>query len=168
MATVFTTSDEGDNLESDGLVIPMVGIKNYPYTIIFNFSDDVPALLREDSTLQLRKGGYSLKVENNILMLFTWRILSKFTKENVNQLVNLAREGGPLSGTHQLISFSGKHSIPFVEIENGWYSIEILGGETLQDNRLELTFEFILKKTNSQEKGDIGTKFNFSLTSSEY
>lgn len=145
-------NESGDNVVLDGIILPMVGIENYPYTIIFNLSGDTPELLKTDSRLQLRRDGYSLKVENNMLMLFTWRILEQFTNERVNALLNHYRQ----------------HNRPMIEIENGWYSIEILGGETLQDSYYEPTFEFILQKTDKKGPAEFDIHSDFMIESSAY
>lgn len=59
LAMEFTTNESGDNVVLDGIILPMVGIENYPYTIIFNLSDDTPELLKTDNCLQFRRDGYS-------------------------------------------------------------------------------------------------------------
>ena len=38
LATEFTTNESGDRAFSEGIVIPMSGIENYPYTVLFNLS----------------------------------------------------------------------------------------------------------------------------------
>jgi hypothetical protein len=172
LATVFTTTDDGDNLEKDGILLPMWGIENYPYTIIFNFSDETPELLKPENNLQIRKSGYSLKVENNILTLFTWAALKQVNAENMRRLTECA---APTS--QSLLMGAPPQKKPVVSLENGWYSVEVLGGETLQpdidsdgdgEEWLEPTFEFLLKKAEANQHGDIDTKFRFELTSSAY
>ena len=152
LAVEFTTNESGDKVVREGILLPMVGIENYPYTIIFNLSGDTPELLKTDSHLQFKRDGYSLKVENNILMLFTWRILEQFTNERVNALLNHYRQ----------------YKRPMIEIENGWYSIEILGGETLQDSDYEPTFEFVLQKTEKKGQGEFDINLDFRIESSTY
>lgn len=44
LASEFTTTDSGDNAVLQGIVIPLAGIENHPYTIIFNVSDETPEL----------------------------------------------------------------------------------------------------------------------------
>ena len=152
LAMEFTTNESGDNVVHDGIILPMVGIENYPYTIIFNLSDDTPELLKTDSHLQFKREGYTLKVENNILILFTWRILEQFTNERVNTLLNHYRQ----------------YKKPMIEIENSWYSIDILGGETLQDSGFEPTFEFVLRKTESKGHVEFDSNSDFKIESSTY
>lgn len=66
LAMEFTTNESGDRVFDEGIVIPMAGIENYPYTILFNLSGDRPELCKERNRLQLRKSGYSLKVDHNM------------------------------------------------------------------------------------------------------
>ena len=81
-----------------------------------------------------------------MLILFTWQILERFTPENVTAL----------------ISDYKVCQKPIVELENGWYHIEILGGETLQDGEYEPTFEFMIQPVTNEEKV-INTDINFSF-----
>ena len=128
-------------------------IENYPYTILFNLSGDRPELCKERNRLQLRKSGYSLKVDHNMLMLFTWPILEQFTPEKVKDL----------------ISYYRVHKKPMIELANGWYHIEILGGETLQDGDYEPTFEFVIQPaTNEEATINADMNFSFEITSSAY
>ena len=153
LAMEFTTNESGDRVFSEGIVIPMTGIENYPYTILFNLSGDRPELRKERNRLQLRKSGYSLKVDHNMLMLFTWPILEQFTPEKVNDL----------------ISYYRVHKKPMIELANGWYHIEILGGETLQDGDYEPTFEFVIQPaTNEEATINSDMNFSFEITSSAY
>ena len=43
----FTTNESGDRVLAEGIVIPMTGIENYPYTILFNLSGGGPELCKE-------------------------------------------------------------------------------------------------------------------------
>ena len=97
LAMEFTTNESGDRIFAEGIVIPMTGIENYPYTILFNLSGDRPELCKERNRLQLRKSGYSLKVDHNMLMLFTWLILEQFTPEKVKDLISYYCSGVYLS-----------------------------------------------------------------------
>ena len=81
-----------------------------------------------------------------MLILFTWHILERFTPENVSALISDYRV----------------RQKPIVELENGWYHIEILGGETLQDGEYEPTFEFMIQPVTNEEKV-INTDINFSF-----
>ena len=141
LAMEFTTNESGDRVFDEGIVIPMAGIENYPYTILFNLSGDRPELCKERNRLQLRKSGYSLKVDHNMLMLFTWPILEQFTPEKVKDLISYYRV----------------------------HHIEILGGETLQDGDYEPTFEFVIQPaTNEEVTINADMNFSFEITSSAY
>ncbi|WP_133646370.1 hypothetical protein [Paraburkholderia flava] len=131
LASEFTTTDSGDNAVLQGIVIPLAGIANHPYTIIFNVSGETPELLKPESRLQHRRAGYVLRVEHRSVMLFTWRILQRFTDETLDGLLKRYQEPGR----------------PVIEVENGWYEVEILGGEVPRNGYFEPAFEFVLKKT---------------------
>ena len=47
LATEFTTQKTGDEVVIKGVVIPLMDIENYPYTVIFRLSDDTPELFKK-------------------------------------------------------------------------------------------------------------------------
>ena len=92
-------------------------------------------------------------IPESMLMLFTWPILEQFTPEKVKDL----------------ISYYRVHKKPMIELANGWYHIEILGGETLQDGDYEPTFEFVIQPaTNEEATINADMNFSFEITSSAY
>nr|WP_282508835.1 hypothetical protein [Burkholderia cepacia] len=151
LASEFTTRDSGDHAVLEGVVIPLAGIENHPYTAIFTLDDDTPELLKAGSRLQHRRGGYVLRVEHRSVMLYTWRILERFTDASVNALLARYREPGR----------------PVIEIDNGWYDVEILGGEVPRNGWFEPAFEFVLKRTDAPgdaSRVDLG--YSFAIDSS--
>lgn len=152
LAAEFTANDSSDRAFAQGIMLPMTGIENYPYTILFNLSGNTPELCKEASRLQFRKTGYCLRVDNNMLMLFTWRILEQFTPEKV----------GALMENHK------RHERPIIELPNGWYSIEVLGGETLQSTGYEPTFEFVIQAADGGKPAEADMNFRFQIESSTY
>ncbi|ALM82345.1 hypothetical protein [Bordetella sp. N] len=153
LGSEFVSNDSGDNAVQDGIVIPLAGIENYPYTIIFNLSDETPELLKPESHLQHRRGGYVLRIEHRQVLLFTWRIMNTFTDAAIEALQQRYREPGR----------------PQIEIENGIYDVEILGGEVLRGEDYEPALEFVLKKTertHPTERVDIN--YRFSIDSRTY
>lgn len=152
LAVEFTTNDSSDRAFLEGIMVPMSGIENYPYTILFNLSGDIPELCKKENRLQFRKSSYSLKVDNNIFMLFTWHILEQFTSEKVEALIDYYRQ----------------HKRPFIELPNGWYNIEILGGETLQNTDYEPTFEFVIQAAKEKKPVEADMNFSFKIESSTY
>jgi len=148
LATEFTANESGDNVVKDGILIPLAEVDNCPYTIIFNLSDETPELLKDGNEPQVRQDGYILKVESNKIMLFTWWILNNFVDESIRER----------------IESQAKYNKPQVELENGWYKIEVLGGLTRQESEIinrqgeivkiveyEPTYEFIIKKTEEKK-----------------
>ena len=55
LAMEFTTNESGDRVFAEGIVIPMTGIENYPYTILFNLSGDRPELCKEKTDCSFGK-----------------------------------------------------------------------------------------------------------------
>lgn len=130
----------------------MSDVENYPYTILFNLSGDTPVLCKEESRLQFRRSGYSLKVDNNMLVLFTWRILEQLTTEKVGMLVDYYRQ----------------NKRPMIELPNGWYNIEVLGGETMQDADYEPTFEFVIQPADGEKPVKADMNLSFRIDRSTY
>lgn len=162
LAFEFTHNTSGDDVFAKGIVLPMSGIENYPYTILFNVAKNheavSPILTKSEHRLQFRRGPYQIKVANHMLMLFTWRILNNFNHNNVEQLITYYQQD-PL---HK----------PLIKLPNGYYDVEILGGELFDNGYYEPTFEFLIKeaktcqlsKTNSIDKLNL----SFALKSSCY
>jgi len=153
LASEFASNDSGDRAVEDGIVIPLAGIENYPYTIIFNLSNEMPELLKPESRLQHRRGGYFLRIENQQLLLFTWRILQNFTDADIHSLQERYRQPGR----------------PQIALENGLYDVEILGGEVLRGEDYEPAFEFVLKKTERADiTSEVDINYRFTIDSSTY
>lgn len=152
LAIEFTTNESGDRAFLEGIVLPMTDVENYPYTILFNLFGNTPELCKEGNRLQFRRSGYSLKVDNNMLMLFTWRILEQFSLKNVSTLIEYYKQ----------------HKKPLIGLPNSWYNIEILGGETLQDEYYEPTFEFVIQPTDEEKPVKADMNLSFKINSHIY
>ncbi|WP_316846773.1 hypothetical protein [Pedobacter psychrodurus] len=165
LARELTTSSTGDDIVENGIIIPMVGIENCPYTIIFHSQRSSVELLKDDSQLQVRQDGYVLKVENGTVFLFTWRILENFTDASVAGLIERYRL---------------QHR-PLVALENGWYTVEIFGGLTMQevetrmdngkiisDKEFEPTLEFVFTAVAEQREFTADINYAFKLTDTGY
>lgn len=114
-----------------------------------NLSDN---LAMEFTTTESAEAAIPLRLPTKKLMLFTWRILEQFTANKVDDLIRdylLRRK-------------------PIIELENGWYSIEVLGGETLQDGEYEPTLEFLVHRTDGQEAKKVNINESFKIQSSAY
>lgn len=165
LATEFTTNETGDNVVKDGILIPLSDIENFPYTIIFNLSGEIPELLKDGYDLQVQQNGYILKVENNHVMLFTWWILNNFTNDKIEEQIKHQKE----------------FRKPEIEVENGYYKVEILGGQTVQFieiinqqgektiiKSLEPTYEFIFSKTTDKDICTADIFKSYKLKSDNY
>lgn len=148
LARAFTSTDSGDQAVAEGVVVPLAGVDNLPYHILFTLDGTTPALLEPGSRLKHRRNGYVLHVQHRAVMLYTWRILQHFTNKTLGDL--LARYQVP-----------GR---PIIELDNGWYDVEVLAGALIRDGLYEPAFEFVLSKRWSRgEAKQVDTGYAFSL-----
>lgn len=149
LLTEFTTQETGDIAVENGVIVPMIGIENYPYIIYFNLSGEKPELLKPGNQLQHSREGYCLKVENRRIYLFTIPYLRNFTPEKVVVL----KQYKPAT----------------IELPNGWYSVSILGGLTKQiseennSETMEPTFEFIITPTTAKPEYTADFSYPFKI-----
>ncbi|AGZ35553.1 MULTISPECIES: hypothetical protein [Pseudomonas] len=146
LAYEFTHGDSGDQAVREGVVLPLAGVDNLPYRILFTLDGDPPALRQPGSRLKHQRSGYVLRVENRALMLFTWRILQHFTPKTLGDLLARYQEPGR----------------PIIELDNGWYDVEVLAGAVVREGLYEPAFEFVLNKRWSRGEAaqvDIGYAF---------
>ncbi len=154
LLTEFTTEETGDQVVEEGVIVPMIGIENYPYTIYFNLSDETPELLKAENEVQHQRDEYCLKVVNGRIYLYTIPYLRDFTETKVGLLK--------------------KYKHASIELPNGWYTVTILAGLTKQllevetvsgkieeFESMEPTFEFVLKP--SAEKPEYTADFTYSF-----
>ena len=148
LAYEFTHHDSGDMAVRDGVVLPVAGVDNLPYHVVFTLDGQMPKLREPGSRLKHQRGGYSLNVEHGAVMLYTWRILQYFTPKTLGDLLARYREPGR----------------PVIELDNGWYDVEVLAGACLCDGLYEPTFEFVFnKRTGRVANTTVDTGYNFSL-----
>jgi hypothetical protein len=154
LLTEFTTQETGDHAVEQGIMVPMIGIENHPYTVYFNLSDEIPVLLQSENKLQHKRDGYCLKVTSGRIYLYTIPYLKDFTKSKMEVLKQFKQAT--------------------IELSNGWYSVTILAGLTKQNiaiqtvsceikefESMEPTFEFVLKP--SVEKPVYTADFNYQF-----
>lgn len=125
LLTEFTTNESGDRAVEQGVMIPMIGVENYPYTVYFTMGE-TPELLKAGNDLQHRCDGYSLRVQNGRIYLYTIPYLKEYTEAKVVALK--------------------KYKQATIALENGWYTVSILAGLTKQTP----TFEFLLTPSAEQ------------------
>ena len=154
LLTEFTTEETGDRAVEQGVIVPMIGIENHPYTIYFNLSENVSELMKPENVLQHKRDGYCLKVNNGRIYLYTIPYLRDFTEAKVEALK--------------------KYKQATIALSNGWYTVAVLAGLTHQLTEIETatgeiekiesmepTFEFILKP--SAEKPEYNADFNYQF-----
>lgn len=154
LLTEFTTKETGDEAVENGVIVPMIGVENHPYTIYFNLLDENSILLKPENDLQHQRDGYCLRVVNERIYLYTIPYLKDFTTTKIEALKKF------------------KHAT--IELQNGWYSVSILAGLTKQIEEvktvkgeiktietMEPTFEFLLKP--SKDKPVFTADFNYQF-----
>lgn len=148
LITEFTTQDSGDLVVEQGVMIPLAGIANYPYTIYFNLEREPSIFEKKESDLQFHKKGYILEVQSGEVYLFTMPYLRNWPE-----------------GFEMLQS---KQIRPKITLANGWYQVEILGGEINTEEGWEPTFEFQFQPCPEPPayQGDI--YFSYTIASREY
>ena len=157
LLTEFTTKETGDYAVRQGVLIPMIGIENYPYTVYFTLQKE-PELLKTGNQLQHKRDGYCLRVNSGRIYLYTIPYLRDYTVTKIAALK--------------------EYKQATIEIPNGWYTVSVLGGLTKQAieitkengdcstlETMEPTFEFLL--TSAFEKpafsGDIMYSFKVEV-----
>ncbi|MFT0869584.1 hypothetical protein [Pseudomonas sp. CAM1A] len=146
LARAFTRGDSGDLAVQQGVILPLAGVDNLPYRILFTLDERTPALLEPGSRLKHRRAGHVLRVEHGAVMLFTWRILQHFTNKTLGDLLARYQEPGR----------------PMIELDNGWYSVEVLAGAVVRDGLYEPAFEFVMKKAYARPQAlevDVGYRY---------
>lgn len=148
----FTSSDSGDKVAEEGVLIPLSGVANYPYHIYFSINSNESVFEDKTNDLQFRKKGYWLKVTSGEVYLMTLPYLRNWTEEG---------------GIKKLVSNGMR---PKVQIENGVYRVEILGGEVYEEGGWEPSYEFVLKKEEKEKLHfDVeDVNFLFTIRSKEY
>lgn len=139
LITNFTTTNFGDEVVEKGKMIALCGVQNYPYTIYFNLTGENIELEKPENDLQIRQDGYLLEVTQEKICLFTIPYLYNFTLETVEKLIGFRKAQ--------------------IKIDNGFYSVSVLGGQTQQEYGKEPTFEFVILPIPILEK----TKFSATL-----
>lgn len=148
LVTEFTTSEVGDHVVTEGVIVPLPGIENYPYTIYFNLSGNTPELMKEGNDLQIRRDGYILQVKHERIYLYTIPYLRNYTSESLATLK--------------------KHRLANITLPNGWYTVSILGGQTRQATGLEPTFEFVVNAAPGRPGYGADMNFSFRISCDEY
>ncbi|QKX04048.1 hypothetical protein HN014_03715 [Aquimarina sp. TRL1] len=142
----FTTNESGELATQQGIIIPMCNISNQPYTIFFNTNNQTSVFKKETSLLLFERTGYMLEITNNEICLITVPYLKNWTVDNGIYRLNEAVK----VGSRQRIT-----------LENGWYTVGILGGFTVEENIEEATFEFQINRVSTKAESKV-TDIGFS------
>ncbi len=146
LLNAFTTSDAAERAVENGVMIPMGGIANFPYTILFNLDDEPSPFAPGD--VQLRDSGHILQVQGDSLSLVTAPYLRDWP------------------ASRELPAFTEIR--PSLSMEPGWYTVAITGGEVVRHSGHEPAFEFAVRRSTERPTYTADMNFRFILTSREY
>lgn len=140
----FTTTEAVDQAVMDGVLLPLAGIENLPYTIYFTVGER-SVFEALDSEVQHRVAGYALRVVSRSVHLFTLPMLRAWSRNQV------------------LVA-----NKPSVALQNGWYGVEVVAGETRQDTGWEPTLEFVFTPSEHPPATRVRLDHRFVVVSREY
>lgn len=130
----FTRGDAVDIALADGVLLPMSGIANQPYTVVFRSSDD-PSVFRrpgeKGADLQVERQGYGLRVRSGSVCLITVPYLRRWNDEGRARLQAAVEAGVRQSA----------------EVAPGFYAVSVLGGMVADD----ATFEVVLEQVPEED-----------------
>ena len=156
LLTEFTTQETGDRVVELGVLLPIAGIENHPYTIFFTLPENAPELLKPGNQVLHHCNGYCLRVATGQIFLYTIPYLRDFTETTLAKLKKY------------------KHAT--IAIPNGWYTVTVLGGFTKQvieipGNKdepvvfesMEPSFEFVITPAAAQPVYAANLNYRFTI-----
>ncbi len=141
---VLTTTDIGDEVVEQGVMLPLMGIANLPYTILFNLGE-ISAFTQANVAPTHQQYGYVIEVISGQLHLFTVPYLQDWSKRSPN-LIELAKQ--------QLR--------PSVQLANGWYSVTVNAGD-IEAEECTSVIEFCLQPMPQQPAFTADVSYQFAL-----
>lgn len=145
LCAAFTMTDHGDAAVEAGVILPLRGIANYPYTIIFQV-DSGSIFGRREHDLQHERHGYKLHVTGGAVHLLTMPNLRQWPQNRA--LVEELR--------------------PRMALSPGWYLVIVRAGETLQATGWEPTIEFEFLASEHEPVFDADLEHAFAVKAREY
>ncbi|SAI54148.1 Uncharacterised protein [Bordetella ansorpii] len=136
MLTPMVTTELGDRIVEEGALLPLPGIANHPYTVIFNRSGK-PVLEAAQNRIVHRQAGYLLDVTSERIFLFTIPYLRHWD-----------------SGLPHL-----KDHRPSFALPNGMYGVEVLAGYALIDGDEETVIEFVIGPADGGFHADFNYRY---------
>jgi len=141
LITEFTTQTSVDDAVEQGVLVPICGVENHPYTIYFNLLGDDPVLSQQENQLIHRQDGYCLHIANERLYLYTIRYLGNYTAKMTEAL---------------------KRNKNFISLSNGWYCVSVLAGLVMDGRERKPAFEFII--CPKEERPDYSADYLYRFT----
>ena len=127
LVDAFTRGDTVDLALADGVLLPMSGVANQPYTAVFRRSDKPSVFGGTDADLQVERHGYGLRVTSGVIGLITVPYLRRWNDEGRARLRAAVERGARQAAT----------------VEPGFYAVSVLGGIVAEDATFEVVVESV-------------------------
>ena len=124
-------------------MIALAGIDNLPYTILVKTENEKSTFVAQQNRLIHHQSGYVLQVKHNQIRLFTMPYLRQFT----------ALTGDKIE----------QFNTVKINLNNGWYTVNIYAGFLQIDGDEEPCFEFILKHVDQQPSFQADIQYMYHL-----
>ncbi|MEZ4322601.1 MAG: hypothetical protein R3F61_34360 [Myxococcota bacterium] len=125
LVDAFTRGDTVDVALAEGVLLPMSGIVNQPYTVVFRRPDERSVFDATGAELQVERRGYGLRVTSGVVVLITVPYLRRWNEEGRARL-----RAAVDAGVRQP-----------VRMDSGFYAVSVLGGSVADDATFEVVFD---------------------------
>ncbi|MCA9572641.1 MAG: hypothetical protein KC656_32600 [Myxococcales bacterium] len=125
LVDAFTRGDTVDRALAEGVLLPMSGIVNQPYTMVFRRADEGSVFGATGADLQVERHGYGLRVTSGVVGLITVPYLRRWNDEGRARL-----RAAVDVGVRQAAS-----------VDSGFYAVSVLGGMVADGATFEVVFD---------------------------
>lgn len=139
----FTTNQSGDDVVQQGVMIALAGIDNLPYTILVKTENEKSEFTAQQHRLIHCQSGYVLQVKHKQIRLFTMPYLKKFTALTLDKIEQLKAVK--------------------INLENGWYTVNIYAGFLQISGEEQACIEFILEHVDQQPLFQANIQYMYHL-----
>lgn len=140
---VLTTTEIGDMVAAEGILIPLMGIDNLPYTIVFNVNEP-STFTQAGLTPTHQQDGYVIEIISGQITLFTVPYLIDWSAHSPRLLA-------ATSTTH-----------PCAPLANGWYRLQVNVGD-MHDEDCSSVIEFCLQPVAQAPEFSADVNYQFAL-----
>lgn len=157
----FTTTEHGDTVVKQGVMIYLAGVENEGYTVFFNFTGESQIRKFPNSKIVHQVADNLLHVVKNSISLYTWRSLGKFNQEAIDRILAFSKGEAQKENKNGITYIQNDTIRQCVPVENGYYEVEVLCGY-LEDETP--SFEFLFQKTQKTSLNSLPS-YSYDLSS---